>query len=220
MREDSAQNIQSSSENEVSENEHEDHSSDEEEEEELPEGVDGIYVSLTHSFYKENTPLPAFWKQFTTSDGKKYYYNAKTRETIWYHPLIYLKKKELSGEILGTSPTTSESILFDYLYLTKAQPSQLKSPKFPKKPEAPKQRPVWIPDNQVTHCVLCAMKFDLLTRKHHCRACGLIFCAKVKLISSFDSQCCSKKVMLPELNYNKPESVCDSCFAAFYSSQP
>ena len=34
----------------------------------------------------------------------------------------------------------------------------------------------WINNEAITHCHNCAKEFWLLLRKHHCRACGRIFC--------------------------------------------
>eukprot|EP01043_Picozoa_sp_COSAG02_P105575 COSAG02_NODE_41567_length_393_cov_0.857143_1_plen_48_part_10 len=34
----------------------------------------------------------------------------------------------------------------------------------------------WVPDSQVTECSACAKRFGTLTRKHHCRLCGNVFC--------------------------------------------
>lgn len=36
----------------------------------------------------------------------------------------------------------------------------------------------WQPDSSARACMLCETKFSLLTRRHHCRICGLVFCAK------------------------------------------
>ncbi len=42
----------------------------------------------------------------------------------------------------------------------------------------PKRKPaIWIPDKKVNRCFKCNNKFNLLTRKHHCRLCGRIFCS-------------------------------------------
>lgn len=37
--------------------------------------------------------------------------------------------------------------------------------------------PGWAPDDEVDTCSRCGMQFTMLNRKHHCRACGQIFCA-------------------------------------------
>lgn len=36
--------------------------------------------------------------------------------------------------------------------------------------------PRWVKDTLVEACARCNAQFDLLTRKHHCRGCGLVFC--------------------------------------------
>ncbi|XP_078724219.1 uncharacterized protein LOC144941689 isoform X4 [Lampetra fluviatilis] len=50
--------------------------------------------------------------------------------------------------------------------------------------EAEKQQYFWQPDHNTKKCTSCKMEFGVLTRKHHCRSCGLIFC----------SNCCSSWV--------------------------
>ena len=37
--------------------------------------------------------------------------------------------------------------------------------------------PVWIPDQRVCMCQLCAVQFSLVVRRHHCRACGKVVCS-------------------------------------------
>jgi myotubularin-related protein 3/4 len=34
----------------------------------------------------------------------------------------------------------------------------------------------WVPDHAATHCQDCGEAFSLIVRKHHCRACGGVFC--------------------------------------------
>ncbi|GMR47514.1 hypothetical protein PMAYCL1PPCAC_17709, partial [Pristionchus mayeri] len=59
--------------------------------------------------------------------------------------------------------------------------------------------PEWVDGDS---CFRCRTDFGLLTRKHHCRACGQIFCGS----------CSSKEMELPLLGIEKPVRVCDSCF--------
>ncbi|XP_052780076.1 FYVE, RhoGEF and PH domain-containing protein 4-like isoform X2 [Mya arenaria] len=40
------------------------------------------------------------------------------------------------------------------------------------------QAPVWIKDEEVTMCMSCTEKFTRLRRRHHCRACGKVYCGK------------------------------------------
>ena len=32
------------------------------------------------------------------------------------------------------------------------------------------------PDDDAVECPVCLAEFNLFTRKHHCRLCGLVFC--------------------------------------------
>ncbi|XP_044763023.1 zinc finger FYVE domain-containing protein 9 [Coccinella septempunctata] len=63
-----------------------------------------------------------------------------------------------------------------------------------------KQAPLWIPDNEAMSCLHCDMKFTVIKRRHHCRACGLVLC----------SNCCSLKYHLEYLN--AVARVCKKCF--------
>src|SRR4051812_47969138 len=62
----------------------------------------------------------------------------------------------------------------------------------------------WIPDEQVSHCPLCSQEFTALLRKHHCRACGGVFCAN----------CSSKKLpfRFENMQQERTERVCDECY--------
>jgi len=43
----------------------------------------------------------------------------------------------------------------------------------------PKRKPaVWMPDKRFDKCFKCNVQFGILIRKHHCRACGRIFCSE------------------------------------------
>jgi len=61
--------------------------------------------------------------------------------------------------------------------------------------------PVWVPDAAVSECVLCLASFGLFRRKHHCRACGKIFCGA----------CSRHQSTIPELGYFRPTRVCNLC---------
>jgi hypothetical protein len=47
--------------------------------------------------------------------------------------------------------------------------------------------PRWTPDSESDSCMKCEAKFSFRKRRHHCRACGLLFC----------SNCCDQKLPLP-----------------------
>ncbi|EGD82436.1 hypothetical protein PTSG_03082 [Salpingoeca rosetta] len=61
--------------------------------------------------------------------------------------------------------------------------------------------PVWIPDHDVSMCQTCAAEFNLVRRRHHCRACGKVVC----------SACSGESVPLAYLN-NERGRVCPECF--------
>lgn len=57
----------------------------------------------------------------------------------------------------------------------------------------------WQQDNAVANCNKCNVQFGMLKRRHHCRACGFVFC--------YD--CCNKKVALKP--GAQPVKVCTDC---------
>jgi hypothetical protein len=61
--------------------------------------------------------------------------------------------------------------------------------------------PRWVPDDSVKACTLCERVFSLFNRKHHCRACGDIFCSK----------CCYRYETFAPF-YKTKVRVCESCF--------
>ncbi|XP_061192554.1 zinc finger FYVE domain-containing protein 9-like isoform X1 [Saccostrea echinata] len=60
--------------------------------------------------------------------------------------------------------------------------------------------PRWIPDSEAPNCMGCEMKFTFTKRRHHCRACGKVYC----------STCCNLKSRLPYMD-NKEARVCVPC---------
>ncbi|KAJ1527447.1 hypothetical protein ONE63_007427 [Megalurothrips usitatus] len=51
-------------------------------------------------------------------------------------------------------------------------------------------------------CFKCRTPFSLVIRRHHCRACGQVFC----------HQCSSKSSLVPKYGFEKEVRVCDQCF--------
>ena len=57
-------------------------------------------------------------------------------------------------------------------------------------------------ESSVCDAPSCDVAFNLFNRRHHCRACGGVFCAG----------CSTMRVPLPELGYGcEPQRVCDIC---------
>nr|XP_051710756.1 FYVE, RhoGEF and PH domain-containing protein 2 isoform X1 [Oryctolagus cuniculus] len=63
--------------------------------------------------------------------------------------------------------------------------------------------PQWVRDKMVTMCMRCREPFNALTRRrHHCRACGYVVCAR-----------CSEYRAELKYNANRPSRVCLDCYA-------
>lgn len=68
--------------------------------------------------------------------------------------------------------------------------------------------PVWIPDTEAASCMKCGMKFTFRKRRHHCRACGKVFCAK----------CCNVRVKLKYMK-TREARVCSTCLNAILTAE-
>eukprot|EP01059_Diplonema_ambulator_P025006 TRINITY_DN418_c3_g1_i1.p1 TRINITY_DN418_c3_g1~~TRINITY_DN418_c3_g1_i1.p1 ORF type:complete len:195 (+),score=21.86 TRINITY_DN418_c3_g1_i1:52-585(+) len=62
-------------------------------------------------------------------------------------------------------------------------------------------RPVWVRDDMAYECTECLRRFTIFKRRHHCRACGFIFC----------SSCLQMEGELTKLGYVRPVKQCFSC---------
>ena len=60
-------------------------------------------------------------------------------------------------------------------------------------------QPYWVPDSEAPQCMICSVRFTLVKRRHHCRACGKVLCG----------QCCSDKQYLQYLE--REGRVCTPC---------
>uniref|UniRef100_A0A3P9L5Y2 Zinc finger, FYVE domain containing 9b n=1 Tax=Oryzias latipes TaxID=8090 RepID=A0A3P9L5Y2_ORYLA len=69
--------------------------------------------------------------------------------------------------------------------------------------------PLWVPDSEAQVCMKCGTKFTFTKRRHHCRACGKVFCAL----------CSSLKFRLTHLD-GKEGRVCDSCHSTLIKRTP
>ncbi|XP_007535212.1 zinc finger FYVE domain-containing protein 9 isoform X4 [Erinaceus europaeus] len=70
--------------------------------------------------------------------------------------------------------------------------------------------PVWVPDSQAPNCMKCEARFTFTKRRHHCRACGKVFCAS----------CCSVKCKLLYMD-RKEARVCVICHSVLMNvAQP
>jgi hypothetical protein len=63
-------------------------------------------------------------------------------------------------------------------------------------------RPTWVPDELVHRCLCCRSRFTVSLRRHHCRHCGRVVCAR----------CSPNKVKIEKFKYEKSQRVCSTCF--------
>ncbi|XP_050521454.1 zinc finger FYVE domain-containing protein 9 isoform X2 [Daktulosphaira vitifoliae] len=70
-----------------------------------------------------------------------------------------------------------------------------------------KIQPYWIPDEAAKSCMRCDLKFTVVKRRHHCRACGEVLCSK----------CCNLRAYLTYMN--NEVRVCQQCFNTLEKAQ-
>ncbi|NXR02470.1 ZFY16 protein, partial [Sagittarius serpentarius] len=69
------------------------------------------------------------------------------------------------------------------------------------------KQPLWVPDSEAPNCMNCQVKFTFTKRRHHCRACGKVFCGG----------CCKRKCKLQYLE--KEARVCTGCYEYINKAQ-
>uniref|UniRef100_A0A8C6LN60 Zinc finger, FYVE domain containing 16 n=1 Tax=Nothobranchius furzeri TaxID=105023 RepID=A0A8C6LN60_NOTFU len=69
------------------------------------------------------------------------------------------------------------------------------------------RQPSWVPDSEAPSCMNCNQRFTFTKRRHHCRACGKVYC----------TPCCNKKCRLKYLD--KEARVCIFCFVTINKAQ-
>lgn len=63
-------------------------------------------------------------------------------------------------------------------------------------------REPWAADADSPSCASCAAPFDLMSRRHHCRRCGVVVCER----------CSPRRQAMPEYAYMEPVRVCNACY--------
>ncbi|XP_037386710.1 zinc finger FYVE domain-containing protein 16 [Talpa occidentalis] len=69
------------------------------------------------------------------------------------------------------------------------------------------KQPPWVPDSEAPNCMNCQVRFTFTKRRHHCRACGKVFCGV----------CCNRKCKLQYLE--KEARVCVVCYETINKAQ-
>lgn len=85
----------------------------------------------------------------------------------WPEPPQHIPKPTLISAVKPVTPvpvTSSDTP-------TEGQPSAVATSS-----TGPLLAPMWVPDEAVSECPLCAEPFTLFFRRHHCRACGKVVC--------------------------------------------
>lgn len=63
----------------------------------------------------------------------------------------------------------------------------------------------WQADKKAPNCKDCQVKFTFTNRRHHCRACGFVYCGK----------CSENKAPLPNFGCPDPVRICDACWPRY-----
>ncbi|XP_067893234.1 zinc finger FYVE domain-containing protein 9 [Heterodontus francisci] len=120
----------------------------------------------------------------------------------------------INGDELGVCFSGASKVInSDYTLGSESPDNDLRAGQFPGALRKPfttlgDVAPVWVPDSQAPNCMKCELKFTFTKRRHHCRACGKVFCAA----------CCSLKCKLSYMDM-KEARVCVTCHSVLTSSQ-
>lgn len=79
--------------------------------------------------------------------------------------------------------------------------------------------PTWVRDDERPNCMICAKKFSLATRRHHCRHCGRILCGECSHLSVESvkfPKAFGNRLKRGQAKANKDDQrVCKTCFGIF-----
>lgn len=110
-------------------------------------------------------------------------------ELIQNWSLLFSKNPKLNYITVIYNKLSLEGIKFPSIYGAEFNDSFLDA----------KVAPEWIDSDA---CMICSDLFTVLNRKHHCRACGGVYCGKHS----------SNRLPLPEFGITIPVRVCDNCY--------
>ena len=78
------------------------------------------------------------------------------------------------------------------------------------KKKVSKLGPEWVADKKAKNCSACGFQFNVIVRRHHCRACGKLFC----------QHCSQERWSIPKYEYHSPVRVCVDCRSECIVSHP
>ncbi|ORX80816.1 FYVE-domain-containing protein [Basidiobolus meristosporus CBS 931.73] len=137
------------------------------------------------------------------------------------------RKKRPTNPTMGSAPSTPPSSVSQALPPPSSLPPQIRTamnPSFQRQIKkaaytsaqaakltatGPPTRGHWKSDDDVIFCTSCKMQFSFFERRHHCRRCGNIFCAK----------CSSKFIRLDQnAEFNPSGTLCRACDHCYEAS--
>uniref|UniRef100_A0A1A7XSQ3 Zinc finger, FYVE domain containing 16 n=3 Tax=Iconisemion striatum TaxID=60296 RepID=A0A1A7XSQ3_9TELE len=115
----------------------------------------------------------------------------------------------------ANTPQDHQEFSVGFDELSEPQPYPGEQPADPARPgnykdepeELGSRQPSWVPDSEAPSCMNCKQRFTFTKRRHHCRACGKVYC----------TPCCNKKCRLKYLD--KEARVCTFCFFTINKAQ-
>ncbi len=143
--------------------------------------------------------------------GSKIHQEIATRDTMEQLRNIALTKNDpIKAKILelvqcwahAFKRNPNYKIVEDYFNSMKLEGFQFASLKESEAMFDVEEAPAWKEDAEATCCFRCRSEFTTLKRRHHCRACGQIFC----------HSCSSKTAAIPKFGIEKEVRVCDLCY--------
>lgn len=143
--------------------------------------------------------------------GSKVHQEIATRDTMEQMRGIAMSKNDpIKAKILeliqcwahGFKKNPNYKIVEDYYNSMKLEGFQFPTLKEAEAMFECEEAPEWKEDADASSCFRCRSDFTTLRRRHHCRACGQIFC----------NACSSKTAAIPKFGIEKEVRVCDLCY--------
>uniref|UniRef100_A0A7M4E0A4 Zinc finger FYVE domain-containing protein 16 n=1 Tax=Crocodylus porosus TaxID=8502 RepID=A0A7M4E0A4_CROPO len=72
------------------------------------------------------------------------------------------------------------------------------------------KQPSWVPDSEAPNCMNCQVKFTFTKRRHHCRACGKVYCGV----------CCNRRCKLQYMEKEARVCIVSCCFSPILGPCP
>jgi hypothetical protein len=124
-------------------------------------------VLLTHHFCRNGLKVITGKSRYAKPGGKNPDFMARLNKHAPDENLVRLWQQYVGGKTHDVEKIIAEGTghIWHQVYCSKIEATIIY-----------KVRPRWVPDSERPRCHVCKVQFTLTLRRHHCRACGEVFC--------------------------------------------